>query len=204
MKTFRFLFINIFLLLIILSCDDVLDRAPLDKIKADEVFSNQGLASAYITDLYARLPSTDFMGQTTSQSDESTRSTGNSNNVTLGTVSKTSEAFGYWDYTLIRDINNFIDNIQISSIEESVRQQLEGEARFLRAYVYFEKAKRYGGVPLVDIVINPFEEIDIKYTQRSTEEAIFNFIDSELTQASNILKTDPFPREEQINGSRLL
>ncbi len=194
MKTFKLLFIPIFLLLIMLSCEDVLDRAPLDKIKADEVFSSQGLASAYVTDLYARLPSTDFMGQTTGQCDESTRSTGNSNNVTQGTVNKTSEAFGYWDYTLIRDINNFIENIKVSSIDEAGRLQLEGEVRFLRAYVYFEMAKRYGGVPLVDVVIDPFQEIDIKYTQRSTEEAIFNFIDSELTQAANMLKTDPLPR----------
>ena len=109
-------------------------------------------------------------------------------------MSKTSEALAYWDYTYIRDLNSFIEKIKVSSIIESVRSQLEGEVRFLRSYVYFEMEKRYGGVPLVDVVIDPFNAIDVKFTNRSKEEVIVDFIDSELTQISNMLTIEPLPK----------
>lgn len=194
MKTLKLLFISILLISIMPSCEDVLNRLPVDKINAEEVFSSQIYVEAYVTNLYSRLSLNDFMSQPHSASDEATTSTGNNSNVTTGTVSKTSEAFGYWDYTYIRDINNFIEKIKTSSVTESVRKQLEAEVRFLRAYVYFEMEKRYGGVPLVDVVIDPFQPVDQKYTKRSTEEAIANFIDSELTQIADILTDNPLPK----------
>lgn len=194
MKTLKLLFISILLILIIPSCEDVLNRLPVDKINADKVFSNETYVTAYVTNLYSRLTLNDFRDQPASASDEATTSIGNSSNVTLGTVSKTSEAYGYWDYTYIRDINNFIEKIKTSSITESIKKQLESEVRFLRAYVYFEMEKRYGGVPLVDVVIDPFQTVDQKYTKRSTEEAIANFIDSELTEIAAILTDNPLPR----------
>ncbi|HPF03867.1 MAG TPA: RagB/SusD family nutrient uptake outer membrane protein [Bacteroidales bacterium] len=195
MKTYRIILLSVLLIFVTLSCEDILDRTPLDKINAEDVFADEILTQAYVTNLYSRFPFNDFRSQQTTQSDEMTTSTDNRSNVTQGTVSKTSEANALWDYTYIRDMTDFIDKIRASSLKESVKTQLEGEVRFLRAFVYFEMQKRYGGVPLVDMVIDPFVlPIDQKYTKRSTEEEIYNFIDSELADIIPMLSATPDPK----------
>lgn len=175
--------------------DDVLNRAPLDKISEDNVWKDEVLMQAYLTNLYSRLPLYSFVqGNWSNWTDEATTSTGNSNNITRGMVTKSSEGAPYWDYAYIRDINVFLENVGASPISEESRNQMEGEARFIRALAYFEMMKRYGGVPLVDVVIDPFAEIDKKYTTRATEEAIANFIDAELTTAEGLLSEDATPK----------
>lgn len=192
MKTLKIL-LPIILLSLLTSCEDVLNRPPLDKINADDVFTDEILAQAYVTNLYTRLPYNDLRSQQGTQSDEMTTSTDNKSNVTQGTVSKSSEANGQWDYTYIRDMTVFVDKIRLSPLKESLRKQLEGEVRFLRAFVYFEMQERYGGVPLVDVVIDPFQAIDKAYTVRSTEEEIADFIDSELEAVKTMVSTSKTP-----------
>lgn len=188
----------IFLLLFIgfQACqDDVLDRSPLDKISGDEVWNDEVMVNAYVTNLYSRFPFHAFeQNNWYAWTDEGTRSSGNSSNITQGTVNKNSEGAGYWDYEYIRDLNMFLSKIGPSTIPEETKKQLEGEVRFIRAFVYFEMMKRYGGVPLVDVVIDPFGEIDTKYTSRATEDAVAEFIDTELTTAIGLLTDEPTPK----------
>lgn len=175
--------------------DDVLDRAPLDKISEDNVWKDEVLMKAYVTNLYSRLPLFAFdRGRWSTWTDEATGSTGNASNITQGTVSKGSEGNPYWEYGYVRDINVFLEKVASAPVPEESKKQMEGEVRFIRALVYFEMMKRYGGVPLVDAVIDPFAEIDKKYTTRATEEAIANFIDSDLTTAIGLLSDDPAPK----------
>jgi hypothetical protein len=194
MKTFKTIFISLLLICGMVSCEDVLDLTPPDKIMAEDVFSDETLTEAYAVNLYSRAPYNAFRSAFITICDEMTGSTGNSNNVTRGTVSKTSEAAAYWDYTYIRDMTNFIEKLRASSHKESFKTRLEGEVRFLRAFVYFEMQKRYGGVPLVDVVIDPFQPIDKKYTERSTEEAISDFVLSELDAIKPMLPKTTTPR----------
>ena len=188
----------IFLLFIIgfQSCqDDVLEREPLDKIPEGNVWNDEVMINAYVTNLYSRFPFFAFEQQNWySWTDEGTRSTGNASNIAQGTVSRSSEGAPYWDYAYIRDINVFLERIGPAEINEAVKQQLEGEVRFIRAYTYFEMMKRYGGVPLVDVVIDPFNPIDKQYTVRATEEAIADFIETELNTAIGLLNENPAPK----------
>lgn len=198
----------IFLLFILLlqSCEEVLDRPPLNKISGDAVWNSEVMTRAYVTNLYSRIYFYGFeqnsatnslwlQGNTWfSWSDESTSSMGNNTSIALGTVNKSNDGASYWDYTYIRDCTSFLENIATSQISESVKNQLSGEVRFMRAFAYFEMMKRYGGVPLVDVVIDPYKPVDDKYTTRATEEAIANFIDSELTTAESLLTDNTTPK----------
>lgn len=194
MKSFKYLFFIIYILFI--SCsEDVLDRQPIDKISATQVWKDEALVKGYVTNLYSRFPFFDFeQGAWYNYSDEGTTSTGNNNNVTRGAVSKSNEAHPYWDYGYIRDINIFLENIITAEISDNVKKQLEGEVRFIRAYVYFEMMKRYGGVPLVDVVVDPFQPIEDKYLVRAKEEEIADFIDSECSLAAGLLTDVAKPR----------
>lgn len=183
------------------SCMDenVLDRSPLDKIPSSQVWNDEILMKAYVTNLYSRLAIPAFeQGNWHGWTDEATRATGNSSNITRGTISKSSEGAGYWDYAYVRDLNMFLENVQVSTVDAAVKRQLEGEVRFLRAYTYFEKMMRYGGVPLVDVVVDPFKAVDTKYTARATEEAIADFIDTDLTTAIGLL-TDASTPKARVN-----
>ena len=177
------------------SCTEVLDRQPLDKISENNVWQDESMIRAYVTNLYSRFPFNAFeISNWYNITDEGTTSTGNNINGTNGSVSRSSELNPFWDYAYIRDCNLFLERIGATPLQDEPRRQLEGEVRFIRAYLYFEMQKRYGGVPLVDIVLDPFSEIDRKYTARAGEEAVAQFIGTELDAAIALLSDNPLPK----------
>lgn len=194
MKIYRYLLL-LGLGLLGQSCQNVLDQQPLDKIAGSAVWNSESLTNAYVVDLYTRFPFYAFdISNWYNLTDEGTLSTGNSNSTTNGTVSRSSEANAYWDYNYIRDCHVFLENIGTAAMSDAVKKQLEGEVRFMLANSYFEMMKRYGGVPLVDKVIDPYSPVDKKFTTRASEEAVAMYIESELDKAIALLGESPLPR----------
>jgi len=186
---------------IITSCtmDDIFDRKPLDKISEADVWHETSMLRSYLSDIYSRMPFSTIrfnerinLDQVT---DIATRNNGNIQAITTGDITRSSEPslLVFWNYGLVRDVNIFIKNIAVSTISQVQKEQMEGEARVLRAILYHEMQKRYGGVPLVDEPIDPYGKIDEKYTKRSTEEAIADFIDNDLAKAIPLLSEDSQP-----------
>lgn len=188
------------------SCEDIFDKEPLDKIPETEVWQNEAMIDAYVTDMYYRFPWTGIVNEPSTSNpvryntpfshyqwftwtDEATQAAGNATSTTIpqGGTTRSKDEPAFWDYRYIRDLNTFLEKIGTTTLPDAKKSQLEGEVRAMRAIAYFEMQKRYGGVPLVDIVIDPYSEIDQKYTKRSKEEAIADFIDAELTQAAGSL-----------------
>ncbi len=184
------------MIIVIGSCTDVLNQDPIDRVSDSDVWQQEELIEGYVADLYLRFP---FNGHSTTMIKSTYEATGNVNDqnqwdFTTGGMSSTSESQGFWDYNFIRDINVFLNEIDDSPIFERTRNRLEGEVRALRAMVYFEKQKRYGGVPLVDEVIDPFEEIPERFLVRSPEEQIADFIDQELQAAIELMEENHTPK----------
>lgn len=173
---------------LLFGCQKVLDRKPLDKISDENVWQSESLLQGYVIDLYSRFPSFAFvdMFQFT---DEATGSSGNANAITMGTMNKSNipAQLEYWDYEYIRDCNLFIEKINATPIAELLKKQLEGEVRAMRAVAYFEMAKRYGGVPLVTVVIDPYKPIDDALKTRKKEVEIYDFVLEELAKAVQLL-----------------
>jgi starch-binding outer membrane protein, SusD/RagB family len=188
-------YIIIVMIFTMMSCEDIMDRKPLDKIADDVVWNNPVMLRAYLIDIYSRMPFNNMIGNARldTKTDIATTNKGNQDAITQGLMSRTSDPIAWWDYALIRAVNIFIENIGESTVIASTRDQLEGEARVLRAMMYYEMQRRYGGVPLVDVPLDPFSEVDRQYTARSTEEAIADFIDQELTRAIELLSEDTKP-----------
>ena len=207
MKKIKFIFI--LFVIFLASCEDIFDKQPLDKISDSDVWNNKAMIEAYVTNMYARFPWTGTVTLATATnprintpfshyqwftwSDEATYASGNtgSTNVPRGGTTRSNDEPAFWDYVYIRDLSTFLEKIKDTPLTDVVKKQLEGEVRVIRAITYFEMQKRYGGVPLVDVVIDPFVEIDEKYTKRATEEAIADFIDSELNTAIGMLSETP-------------
>lgn len=99
-------------------------------------------------------------------------------------------------YSLIRKCNEFLVNVETAPIDDEVKLNLKGEAKFLRAMAYFTLVKRYGGVPLITepqtYTGDNLEELQVP---RSTEKATWDFIIEESGEAAKML---PATREANI------
>src|SRR4030065_2060266 len=99
MKTIKYI---LFIFIpVLISCEDILNRGPLNKISENDVWVNEVMTKAYVTNLYSRIPFNNVLTEVNnwySWTDEGTRCTGNSSSITQGTASKSSEGGAYWDY----------------------------------------------------------------------------------------------------------
>ena len=83
-------------------------------------------------------------------------------------------------FQIIYRANVILDNLGVVT-DVKKAAALEGEAKFLRAYAYFNLVRLFGDVPLVDRVISP-SETNIQYTRVATS-AIYDFIVADLNTA---------------------
>jgi hypothetical protein len=72
------------------------------------------------------------------------------NAVSSGTIVP-NNTDGVWTsaYTYIQRANEFLENYQKADVADSIKNRYAAEARFFRAYYYFNLVKRFGDVPLV-------------------------------------------------------
>jgi hypothetical protein len=89
----------------------------------------------------------------------------------------------YWQYRYkgILRCNICIDRIPGSPIsDEALRKRMIAEARFLRAFHYFELAKNFGGLPIVERMAMPGE---IQGIERKSVADTYAFIEQDLLAA---------------------
>ncbi len=186
------IYINLFFfLLVISSCDDFFDKQPLDKISSSAVWEDRQLIEANLADLYANTP---FFYAETSLNSTMPAYMGAeayvhdaSSSWIQGTLSETGGVWDYWAYGRVRNLNTFIENVAQSSIDEDIRNIRLSEARFLRAFVYFEMVKRYGGVPLITVPQSIDATDEELFVSRNSEKEVYDFIAQECEAIAAIL-----------------
>ncbi|PWG04740.1 RagB/SusD family nutrient uptake outer membrane protein [Polaribacter aquimarinus] len=75
-------------------------------------------------------------------------------------------------YNVIFRANKVLESLDV--VSSANKDKFEAEARFIRAYVYFNMVRLYGDIPLVDKVITP-DDTDIQFTRVPTAQ-IYDFI----------------------------
>ncbi len=85
----------------------------------------------------------------------------------------------------IRDINDVINGIEGSTLNDSQKDELLGQAYFLRAWCYFMFFKWYGGVPIITQVLDP---VPGDGTPRASTKDTYDFIMGDLATAEEKLK----------------
>ncbi|MBN9297357.1 MAG: RagB/SusD family nutrient uptake outer membrane protein [Filimonas sp.] len=174
------------------SCSKTLEKEPLELINDDLVFDkidkNADYAKQYLNGIYLCMPDgynrvnnafldagTDDAVQSQDGSDiESYR---NGRIAALNTV----EGGTMWTrcYAGIRRANMFLSKIDVTPADSTLKVQWKAEARFLRAYFYFELVKRWGGVPLLgDKVYGLTDNINLG---RNSITDCINYILTEIT-----------------------
>lgn len=106
-----------------------------------------------------------------------------------------------YDYTLIRNINQFLTGLRATeALSAEEKAPLEGEARFLRAWTYFNMCRCMGGMPIVGDEVfeyTPGMDIETLRKPRETEAATYDYIIKECQEIFDML-----PETAQINGAR--
>jgi len=187
---FKFLLIPIFLI----SCDDYLERSPLDQPSSNTFWSSEGellmaVNGCYSTLSYIRTGPLPFFMLFDAMADIGWhRSATSVTPIRMGTVTAGDpELLDVWKtlYEGVSSCNLLLENMHLA--EEKVNPQLfariAAEAKFLRAFYYFYLNELWGGVPLITTSL-PLAE---SQTPRATKEELVNFMIQELQEAAEDL-----------------
>ena len=219
-------FLYILSLSIVVSCHDDLNQSPIDpdSFTEENVFASVNEAKGALAKLYASLALTGQNGPAGSPDiadiDEGfsqfSRMLFNLNEITTdhavvgwgdpglpdlhgmywSSSNDFTEAMYYRLAQAVSFSNSFIKNAsELSGEEVSV---FVAEARFLRAYAYYNLLDLYGNVPLTT-------EISTELPTQSNRTELFNFIESELMDIeSTLLASNEYGRVDNIAAHALL
>ena len=173
--------------------------APTDKVSSASVFQNDATAIAAMTGIYTTIVTTNLRDFPTSilslssyaglSADELIPYLDDGANWTsfyTNTLTPTTFGFNYWTfcYPLLYNINQIIEGVNNSEkLKPAVQQQILGEAKFARAFIYFYLVNLYGDVPLVlttDYKVNA-------NIGRTKTDLIYEQMISDLAEAKDLL-----------------
>lgn len=183
-------------------CNDWLDLTPTTKITDKSAWESQEATDMYINNFYEYLSiygsfgAGQFKGNLTEGLTDTFKygsyvagnRAGDCNNYvfTPETISSTGCLLDCWPdtYTRIRRINEFLAAMnKYSNYSADVNTLYEAQARFFRAFLYFQLAKRYGGNLIIYTSLDEMK----KDTPLSEPEKVWQFIYDDLMFAAKNL-----------------
>lgn len=195
----------IVLVVLIATGCDVLDQSPQTAISEDIAIRDQKSAEAALNGLYDQLQSGNYYGDNIQ--------------IMSDVTSDISQSVGTWDfyremdtyvtsagnlenrnlwfqlYQTVNHANNLIADVpSLSDASDAVKDEILGQAYFIRALAYFDLTRTFGGVPGVagtlgvPLVLEPSRQIDENsFPSRATIAASYAQVDADLTQAASLL-----------------
>ena len=160
--------------LVFASCEDMLDKFPLDKLSPETFLSTETEMRSYTNAYYPMLPSGFFSG---GQSDAVV---GRNLDDEIRGARTINSGDGSWSWTYLRRINTFLEYAD-NCKDEKLRNEYIGLTRFFRAYFYFEKVKKFGDVPWYDHTLGSDDEG--LYKARDSRELVMQNIVADLDYA---------------------
>ena len=194
MKNFKYL-IFILTILVFSSCEDYLEPEPTSVISSVNFYSDETQLMQGVYNMYDGLQgmndrssrsnhATQIEFYVTEMRSDNTRSKSGEGEAaqfdnfaveaTNGLIADHYRSF----YNVIFRANTVLENIGVAS--ESNKAKIEGEAKFVRAYVYFNLVRLYGALPLIDNVVSVGD--DASYIRRPVED-VYELIVSDLNSA---------------------
>ena len=149
-------------LVALFSCDDFLDREPLDEVSQATFWRTPEQLDDYIVGKYEWLPGslTDWgMGYYIDDQNSDNMVIGLNHPTWMnGENNTTPTSGGEWKWGPIREINMFFDNYVLCESPFSEYGHTYGEACFLKALKYHELVRKFGDVPWYSSVISDTDE----------------------------------------------
>lgn len=192
------------LLLIIGGCKKYLDVSPQGQLTADEIKKDPQAAVQLVNGVYNILwlggfgpdiHGFQFVILTNIASDDADKGSTPSDYADAAQVdnlavtpnnSNINNAWQGYFQGIVR-ANHALDVLNASTLNTPVKAELQAEVRFLRAYLYFNLVRFFGGVPVLDHVLTPLEANSVKYQTRASKDSVYGFIVNDLQFAVNNL-----------------
>ncbi len=181
------------------ACSDFLDRDPDKILTNDQVFKDAVMIKSVLANYYGRVTWGQHVADWGAYTviDEAAYCNGGPDHRSTFE----DDRWRVYDYTLVRDINQFLKGLrETTALTDAAKAPLEGEARFLRAWYYFNVCRGLGGMPIVGDEIFDYEVgMDVTTLQRprATEAEMYDYIISECKAIYDML-----PAEKQTNSAR--
>lgn len=214
-------------LLLFTGCEDRLDVTPEDQVASGTVFNSLATINGAVVGIYSKNQSGDLNGMAQLMSDfmaDDVTFVGSFPSLQeidqFQTLATNTSIDNIWldGYELIGAANNVIENLplvtDVPGVDDALKAQYIGEAKFLRALTYFQLVNLFAqpyqvsqgtnlGVPLV---LQPFEGGDISGFQleRSTVNEVHNQIEQDLLDAIATLPANNGVRAESDAAKALL
>ena len=202
MKTIKYLLASLFMLILLPACDDMLDKKPLTEVSEEDLWNDPALVQAYVNSRYNQIGHGWAAGMLSSCVDETDNVWGSvgcepfifaeMSSTNLGRLNGGSWRGDYRSWSTvwanITSCNIFFERIDaVPFTDNSLKERLKAEVRYLRAYSYNDLVIRWGGVPIITksyTVGNVNEALTLK---RNTYKECVDFIINELDEASTVL-----------------
>lgn len=175
------------------ACSDFLEREPDKILSDDQVFGDAVMIKSVLANFYGRITWGQHIDDSYSYTilDEASKSDGGPDT----RQGFENDRWRVYDYGLLRNLNQFLKGVRETTVlDEETQNQLEGEARFIRAWLYFNMARTLGGMPIIEDEIfdySPGMDVTTLQYPRSTEAQIYDYIISECEAIKGFLPTEP-------------
>lgn len=184
------------------SCNDWLELTPPDRVSDKAAWESQAATDLYVNNfyeyisIYGQFGDQQFQGNLTEGLTETFKygspilgsRAGDSNHYvfTPETMSSNGSMLDCWTntYTRIRRVNEFLAAMEeYSTYSDEVNTLYEAQARFFRAFLYFQLAKRHGG----EVIIFKTLAETVKDTPLTSAKDTWQYIYDELMFAAENL-----------------
>ncbi|MGV3762491.1 MAG: RagB/SusD family nutrient uptake outer membrane protein [Parapedobacter sp.] len=172
--------LGIFCLCLVLftGCGEILNEVEnLGSYPATGTFDDEATSNAYLSNLYAST----FEGWPVNSGNNADESGGI---IGDGWITTDNGTMKFWPYDDIRKINILLEELPGSPIPADKKDPMIGQAKFLRAFLYFKMVYYHGGVPIIEV---PQELTDDLMVTRNSTAECFDFILKELDEAAALL-----------------
>src|SRR5690606_9358222 len=185
-------------LLLLPACSDFLELEPEHQISEGSFYQNANDFETALIGSYSGLQNLHntalvYIGELTTDNAQIQWTSPTVSEVELDEVNFTP-ANGFlnsvWSisFTTVSRSNNILSRLDNVDINESVKNQIRGEALFLRAYGYFNLVRIFGPVPIVDNAFRSPAEINAYDMSRKPVDQVYGLIEQDLTQAATLLE----------------
>lgn len=185
------------------SCsDDFLDVEPEDVAVGIDFFTTQEHAMLAVNSIYGNLREWNniafsHLAITTITSDNATKGSvpgdaafmDNFDQLTVTSTEGTLNGYYVGQYQGINLTNQVLTNVPLINMDQALQSRLLAEAKFFRAYHYFNLVRTFGGVPLRTSVPLPGEQEPAENLNigRASKEEVYAQIVKDLNEAAAVL-----------------
>lgn len=191
------------LALMIISCKKFLTEKPQSFLTPDNFYTSAADATAALNGVFSVLTPQPYYGRTVwiiseNSADLLYPATGNTDRTTLYQNNYTAtngEISNWWinGYKMIKAANDVIAHVPAINMDVTARNNIVGNARFLRAMAYFDLVRSFGNIPLITAPVVGSTDTTL-YPHRSPASTVYQQIISDLQYAeANCLAENKIP-----------